>query len=71
MELEFVCIESGKKLYTVRAFGLALFTGTQDECRRFQEIRQDKLAREREDDLKPRRHPAFVPRTYRTAKIHA
>ena len=71
MDFEFVCIDSGKRLYTVRSFGLPLFTGTQGECLRFQEIHKDKMDREREEDGRPKRHPAFVPRSYRTAKIHA
>jgi len=71
MDVEFVCVEQGKKLYSVRSFGQSLFTGTQGECQRFQEIRLAKLRGEREADARPFRHPAFVARTYRVSNLGA
>lgn len=71
MDVEFVCIESGRKLYAVRAFGQALFTGSRDECRRFLDVRQAKLRCEREGELKPHRTAPFVAHSYHVAKMHA
>ena len=72
MDVEFVCIEGGKKLYAVRSFGQDLFTGTREECKRFQDVRQAKLRDERASALKPHRHAPFVAHTYHvTSKMHA
>ena len=71
MDVEFVCIEGGRKLYAVRSFGQDLFTGTSEECRRFQDVRQAKLLGERAGELRPHRHAPFVARTYHASKIHA
>jgi hypothetical protein len=71
MDVEFVCIEGGQKLYAVRSFGQDLFTGTRDECRRFQDVRQSKLREERATELRPHRHAPFVARSYHVSKIHA
>ena len=71
MDVEFVCIEGGRKLYAVRSFGQDLFTGTRDECRRFLDVRQSKLRDERATELRPHRHAPFVARSYHVSKIHA
>ena len=71
MDVEFVCIEAGKRLYAVRSFGQHMFTGTRDECRRFHEVRLAKLRNERVGELRPHRHAPFAARTYRVSKIHA
>lgn len=71
MDVEFACIERGKKLYTVRSFGQSLFTGTRGECERFQQVRLAKLRDERESDLRPHRSAPFAARTYRVSNLGA
>ena len=71
MDVEFVCIEGGKRLYAVRSFGQDMFMGSRDECRRFQEVRLAKLRSERIGELRPHRHAPFAARTYHVSKIHA
>ena len=72
MDVEFVCIEGGKKLYAVRSFGQDLFTGTRDECRRFQDVRRAKLTDERASALKAHSHAPFVAHSYHVvSKMHA
>lgn len=71
MDVEFVCIEGGRKLYAVRSFGQDLFTGSRDECRRFQDVRLAKLCCEREGERRPHRSAPFVAHSYHISKMHA
>ncbi|MDF1699970.1 MAG: hypothetical protein P1V36_02265 [Planctomycetota bacterium] len=67
----FKCLQEGKKYYTVRLNGHALFTGTTGECERFLAIHQAKVCDERELERKPRRNRAVTIRTYRQARTSA
>jgi hypothetical protein len=69
MEIEFRCIEAGRKLFSIRRQGEEIFVGTEGECRRFLEIHTRKVLEERENDLKVQRQPPFVVRTYRRSKM--
>lgn len=71
MELVFKCIQDGKKYYTVRLNGHALFTGTTGECERFLSIHNRKVCEEQELERKPRRNRTVTIRTYRQARSTA
>jgi hypothetical protein len=69
MDIEFVCIEAGRKLFRVRRQGEEIFVGTEGECRRFLQIHARKVAADQENDLRAQRQPPFVVRTYRRSKM--
>ena len=65
MEIVFYCIQGGSSFYSVRLNGNQIFVGTRDECDRFIEIHNQKVAQEHQDALRtPRNRPVQV-RTYR------
>ncbi|MFV1958944.1 MAG: hypothetical protein ACC662_05980 [Planctomycetota bacterium] len=71
MEIVFLCLEGGKRLYGVRRQGLEIFAGTRDECDRFLDLHRRKAAAEREDDQRPHRARPYLARTYHVSKMHA
>ena len=72
MELTFVCLQDGRRLYAVRQYGRELFVGTRAECTRYLEIHNQKVLEEhRAARANPRMRP-YTARTYRVArKLHA
>jgi hypothetical protein len=71
MEVLFKCLLGGKRFYGVRLNGLELFVGTQDECTRFMEIHNQKVAQERIEDQRTPRARAVTVRTYRQVRTTA
>ena len=69
MERVFLCVQAGRKLYSVRRQGQEIFVGTPAECDRFLEIHTQKVAEERANDLRPQRARPFVVRRYRQPRI--
>lgn len=71
MEVLFKCLQAGKRFYTVRLNGQDLFTGAKEECERYIEIHNQKVAQEQLDNLRtPRNRPVLI-RTYRQLRAHA
>ena len=71
MELVFTCLQDGRKYYTVRLNGEAIFTGTTGECERFLSIHNRKVTEEQDLERKPRRNRPVTIRTYRQARTSA
>lgn len=68
METVFLCLQGGRKLYSVRLNGQEIFVGTQGECERFLQIHDRKVAEERADQERtPRAKPVAI-RTYRQVR---
>jgi hypothetical protein len=68
MEVLFKCLQGGKRYYEVRLNGQPLFVGDQDECARYIEIHNRKVAQEQIDDRRtPRSRPVTI-RTYRQVR---
>jgi hypothetical protein len=61
MDIRFECIFEGKRLFqVVRPEGeIVVFTGTFAQCKRFQEVYQEKVARSKHRDRKAAR-PALA-----------
>jgi hypothetical protein len=71
MEVLFKCLQQGKRFYSVRLNGQELFVGSSDECDRYLEIHNAKVAQERLDDQRvPRSRPITI-RTYRQVRAPA
>ena len=69
MEIVFKCLQGGQRYYSVRLNGQELFVGTGDECDRYIEIHNAKVAQQHLDDRRtPRNRPVTV-RTYREWRI--
>jgi hypothetical protein len=69
MEVLFLCLQNGKKFYSVRLNGEEIFVGTRGECDRFLEIHNRKVDEERVGLQKtPRARPVSI-RTYRQARV--
>lgn len=71
MDIVFMCLQQGKRLYSVSRQGEQLFAGTRDECERYLEIHNRKILDERENDLRIPRPRPYRPRAYRVGKMHA
>ena len=72
MNIEFLSLQGGRRLYAVREYGEELFVGTRDECDRFLEIHNQKVLQEQQDDGRHRRNQAYDVRVYRmSSKLHA
>ena len=71
MDVRFLCLQGGKKFFSVLLNGESIFVGTRPECARFVEIHEEKVARDLEDAMKtPRNRPVAV-RTYRQSRLRA
>lgn len=71
MDVVFHCIQEGQKFYRVVLNGREIFVGAREECARFIEIHNRKVASEQVDRTRtPRNRPVSV-RTYRQLRIHA
>lgn len=71
MEVVFYCIQDGQSFYRVVLNGRQIFVGTKEECGRFIDIHNEKVAEERADHARiPRSRPVSV-RTYRRLRAHA
>jgi hypothetical protein len=68
METVFLCLQGGRKFYSVRRNGQEIFVGTQTECERFRAIHDRKVREEREDLLRTPRAKAVAVRTYRQVR---
>jgi hypothetical protein len=68
METVFLCLQGGRKFYSVRLNGQEIFVGTQSECDRFRLIHERKVREEREDLLRTPRAKAVAVRTYRQVR---
>jgi hypothetical protein len=69
MERVFLCIQGGRKLFSIRRQGQEIFVGSPAECDRFLEIHARKVAEERAEDQRPQRARPFVVRRYRQPRI--
>lgn len=65
MEIVFLCLERGTKIYAVRRNGLDVFAGALEECERFLQLHTRKVLDEREEAKRPARARPFTARTYR------
>ena len=65
MEIVFLCLERGTKIYAVRRHGLDVFAGSEDECERFLQLHTRKVLEEREEARRPQRARPYAARTYR------
>ena len=71
MDVVFYCIQDGKSFYRVVLNGRQIFLGAKDECARFIEIHNEKVAQEHVENARtPRSRPVSV-RTYRRLRAHA
>jgi hypothetical protein len=71
MEVRFLCLQGGKKFYSVLLNGEAIFVGTRPECARFMKIHDEKVAREQEELRRAPRARPFPVQTYHQARLHA
>ncbi len=71
MEVIFFCIQGGKRLYRVRLNGQEIFVGAHDECERFMEIHNRKVAQQLQDEQRVPRARPFPVRTYRQLRAQA
>ena len=65
MDIVFLCLERGTKIYAVRRNGQDLFAGARAECERFLQLHSCKVQEEREDEKRVPRARPFTARTYR------
>ena len=71
MEVLFKCLQQGKRFYSVRLNGQELFVGSDDECERFVDLHNHKVAQEQlEQSRTPRSRPITI-RTYRQVRTPA
>ena len=71
MEVRFLCLQAGKKFYSVVLNGEAIFVGTRPECGRFMKIHDEKVEREQAELRRAPRSRPFDIRTYHQARLHA
>jgi hypothetical protein len=71
MEIVFLCLQNGRKFYSVRLNGQEIFVGTQGECDRFLEIHNRKVDEERVEHSRTPRARPYTVRTYRQARAQA
>jgi hypothetical protein len=71
MEVLFLCLQGGRKYYSVHLSGERIFVGTRPECARFMKIHEEKVAREQEDNLRTPRSRPYHVQTYSASRLHA
>ena len=68
MDVVFKCLQNGRRYYGVWRNGLEIFVGSRDECDRYLELLQEKVAQaQREAQRVPRSGPIRVT-TYRATR---
>ncbi len=68
MEVLFKCLQQGKRYYSVRLNGQELFVGTSDECERYMQLHEQKVAQEQLEHARTPRSRPFTIRTYRQVR---
>jgi hypothetical protein len=71
MEVLFLCLQGGRKYYSVNLSGERIFVGTRPECARFMKIHEEKVAREQEEGLRTPRSRPYHVQTYSASRLHA
>ena len=65
MEILFLCLEGGRRYYSVRLNGQEIFVGTRLECDRFLALHDQKVAEEQAEARRTPRARPFPIRSYR------
>lgn len=68
MEILFLCLDGGRRLYGVRLNGQEIFVGTRPECDRFLAIHNEKVAQEQAEARRVPRARPFAVRSYRSVR---
>lgn len=68
MEILFICLEGGRRYYSVRLNGQEIFVGTRMECDRFLAIHNQKVALEQAEARRVPRARPFQVRSYRAVR---
>jgi hypothetical protein len=71
MEVLFLCLQAGRKYYSVNLNGEQIFVGTRPECARFMKIHDEKVAREQDENLRTPRARPYQAQTYTASRLHA
>jgi hypothetical protein len=71
MEVRFLCLQTGRKYYSVSLNGEQIFVGTRPECARFMRIHDEKVSREQEESLRTPRARPYQVQTYTASRLHA
>jgi hypothetical protein len=71
MEVVFLCLQGGRKYYSVSLSGERIFVGTRPECARFMKIHEEKVAREQEENLRTPRSRPYHVQTFSASRLHA
>jgi hypothetical protein len=71
MEVLFLCLQGGRRFYSVRLNGQEIFVGTRGECDRFIAIHNQKVDQEQAEARRVPRARAVAIRTYKQVKLHA
>jgi hypothetical protein len=68
MEILFVCLEGGRRYYSVRLNGQEIFVGTRPECDRFLALHEQKVSLEQAEARRVPRARPFPFRTFHSAR---